>query len=75
MAVMVKADSNQIDYFPIGGTSDIMSEWSSDDSDDSVDGTAYLSDFMVGLESDNTTKTGCSYTISANGTVTQSGCP
>jgi len=73
MAVMVRADSNEIDDFPNGNPlddSDIMSDWYSADAS-APGGTVYLSDFLVGLDSDNVTKTGCSYVISANGTVTQ----
>ena len=74
MAVMVKADSNSIQNGADVATNDLSDIWSVD-SDDADDGRAYVSDFMVGLESDNTTKTGCSYTVTGNGTVTQSGCP
>jgi len=34
-------------------------------------GTLYLSDYMTGLNTDYTVKSGCTYTFSATGTVTQ----
>lgn len=72
MAVMVKADSGQIDTAPPGGTTDMDLIWSV--ASTTATGNATVADFMTGLNSDGTTKTGCSYEVTSDGEVTQT-CP
>ena len=70
MAVMVKSDSGTIENEADVAHENLSLIWSDD-----ANAVKYtLADYMVGLDSDNTTKTYCDYTVTANGTVTQSGC-
>ena len=71
MAVMVKADSGQIDDTNGGVATGDMDEFSS-----TGNGTTWrVSNFMTGLDDDGLCKTGCTYRVTANGTVTQEYCP
>ena len=73
MAVMVKADSGQIDNAPPApGTDDMDEIWSAANS--TATGNATVADYMSGLNTDGTTKTGCSYIVESDGSVTQT-CP
>jgi prepilin-type N-terminal cleavage/methylation domain-containing protein len=71
MAVMVKADSGLIDDTYGGVATGDMDEFSS-----TGNGTTWrVSNFMTGLDDDGYCKTGCTYRVTANGTVTQVSCP
>ena len=67
LAVMVRSDTGLIEE-GAGERSPYMNHWSSNDTDGNV---YYLSDYMINLETDNSTKTDCEYTITAEGKVTQ----
>jgi type IV pilus assembly protein PilA len=64
MAVMAKSEG----YMAPGGPTDDMDQLQS------ASGNITVSEFMTNLNADHTTKSGCEYTVTANGTVTQS-CP
>jgi len=69
LAVMVSSPSGQM--LPGGPTEDMDLLVSND-----LVNPIPVSRFMIGLDdTDNTTKTGCDYSVTINGTVTQSGCP
>ena len=75
MAIMVKADSNEVDDTYGGAATGDMDEFSSWYMDGTDNITVTVSHFMTGLDEDGVCKTGCTYTVTENGTVTQTYCP
>jgi prepilin-type N-terminal cleavage/methylation domain-containing protein len=76
MAMLVDSDNGELDAaIPIDTPTNDMSTVTASKTDTSTtpptDVTLILSDYLTGLDPDNTVKTGCTYAFELDGTVTQ----